>query len=64
MQETRTFAADDLSLAAVGEILGNRLETESPVVVRVSFLETFDWRLFNAGCRLTFERRGGRTVLR
>ena len=63
MPEALTLAADDWSLTLLRNRLGDRLEVEPKSTLRVTFLDTFDWRLFNRGCRLTSERQDARTSL-
>lgn len=63
MPEATTLAADDWSFTLLGNRLGDRLEIEPKSTLRVTYLDTFDWRLFNRGCRLTCERQSGRTTL-
>ena len=63
MPEALTLAADDWSIALLGNRLGDRLEIEPKSTLRVTYLDTFDWRLFERGCRLTSERQSGRTTL-
>jgi CHAD domain-containing protein len=44
--------------------LGAKAEVDRPATVRVRHLDTFEWSLHQAGCRLTRETEGGRTTLR
>jgi CHAD domain-containing protein len=60
MSTTRFHPAPDP--AALVETLASRLRVEPapPSTLRVTHLDTFDWRLFKAGARLTREREGRR----
>jgi CHAD domain-containing protein len=63
MTDSQVLIADELSIAALTERVGNRLEFGPRATVRVTLLETFDWRLHDAGCMLTREREAGRRSL-
>jgi len=63
MPEALTLAADDWSFPLLGKRLGDRLEIEPKTTLRVTDLDTFEWRLVERGCRLTSERQSGRTTL-
>jgi len=63
MLKARTLAADDWSLALLAQRLGHRLEVEPKSTIRVTFFDTFDWRLTKVSCLLTCERQSGRTSL-
>ncbi len=63
MTEALTLAADDWSFELLGNRLGDRLEIEPMSILRITHFDTFDWRLFERGCRLTSERQSGRTTL-
>lgn len=57
------LGADALDLESLAGRLGGRFEIEGPFSLRVSWLDTFDWRLYEAGHQLTLERDGRRTSL-
>lgn len=63
MLDALTLAADEWSSTLFGERLGDRLELDRRANIHVTFLDTFDWRLHTAGCRLTRESRSGRVSL-
>jgi len=46
---------DDWDLGSISSIFGDHLVADRPRTVRVSFLDTFDWRLAAVGGRLTDE---------
>lgn len=60
MTPTRLHPAP--SPAALAELLASRLRVEPspPTSLRVTYLDTFDWRLHRAGARLVREREGRR----
>lgn len=63
MLDALTLAADDWSLELLGERLGKRLAVDPRSNVFVEFLDTFDWRIHNAGCLFTRQAQSGRTSL-
>ena len=63
MMSTFVFKADELSLPSVHERLGDRLEIGPRTQLRIGWLDTFDWRLYDEGCALTLERESGRRSL-
>lgn len=62
MQKSLVFTADELSLRSLRQRVEQRLEEGVHATLRTTWLDTFDWRLFGAGCVLTRERESGRTI--
>lgn len=59
-----TGLPDDWNPETIGRAVGAGFSADRPRAVRVSFLDTFDWRLAAAGGRLSVEADGGGRVLR
>jgi CHAD domain-containing protein len=63
MMSTFVFKVDELSLPSLQERFGDHLAMGPRNMVRVAWLDTFDWRLHGKGCSLTVERESGRRSL-
>jgi CHAD domain-containing protein len=63
MRHKRFLAKNEKVVRSFRKALGKALETDAKVSVRVEYLDTFDWRLFRAGCRLTRETVRGKSAL-
>lgn len=63
MIEALVLPADESSIESLRERFGESFVLEPPTTVRVTLLDSFDWRIHEAGARLTIERCGGRDSL-
>jgi CHAD domain-containing protein len=63
MESRRLIVPEGWSLQSLQSSLGDRLENRPVEEVLVTHLDTFDWRLHRAGCRLTEEATDGSRTL-
>jgi CHAD domain-containing protein len=61
--QTRLLAPEDWSLESLSGSLGGRLQLEPTTTLHRYHLDSFDWRLYRNGSRLTLESSGPRRVL-
>ncbi len=64
MPEDLIFVADHWSVDSLNHALGSRVDTAPVAAVEEVYLDTFDWRLHQAGCQLVREREDDRASLR
>lgn len=58
------YDATDWSFESLHKRIGDRLQMAPPATLRVSYLDTFDWRIHRAKARLTIEKQGRRKTIR
>jgi CHAD domain-containing protein len=63
MIEALVLPADESSPESLREGFGESFVLEPATALRVTLLDSFDWRIHEAGARLTLERCGGRDSL-